>query len=54
MSPGRFWLGMAQMGAATTAIVLLFATGVSAVTVAATLVATGFMMLSRRLYRRHP
>ena len=50
MSPARFWLGMAQMAASTVAIVLLLGTGISAATVAATVVATAFMLVSRRLY----
>jgi hypothetical protein len=50
MSPARFWLGMAQMAASTVAIVLLLATGISAATLAATAVATAFMLVSRRRY----
>jgi hypothetical protein len=53
MSPARFWLGMAQMGMATVALVFLVVTGVSSVTIAATLIATTFTILSRSLYRGH-
>jgi hypothetical protein len=51
MSPGRFWLGMAQMAAATTAVVLLFMVGMSTVTILMTILATGLTLASRRLYR---
>jgi hypothetical protein len=45
---------MAQMGTATIALVLLIGTGISVATVFATLLATGFTVTSRSLYRRQP
>jgi hypothetical protein len=50
MSRARFRLGMAQMAASTVAIVLLLGTGISAATLAATVFATAFMLVSRRRY----
>jgi hypothetical protein len=54
MSPARFWLGMAQMGASTVALALLFWTGITTATGLAAALAATFTLVSRRLYHGRP
>lgn len=48
----RFALGMGQMFAAVTALVLLLSTGLSRVTLIATAAATSLTLISRLLFHR--
>jgi hypothetical protein len=51
-SPLRFWMGMAQMFVAGTALVLLVETGLSAASIVSATAATGLTVTSRWLFRR--